>query len=118
MGGLADRKFDVLSEAAAGPAQFPEAPWGSQEHEATAAQAGALREIKTALDARAFAPFLLHGVTGSGKTWVYLEAIAHARAAGFSALALVPEIALTPQLAVRFRARLGDERPVTSCGPF
>ncbi|HUJ25217.1 MAG TPA: primosomal protein N', partial [Myxococcales bacterium] len=60
--------------------------------------------------------FLLHGVTGSGKTWVYLEAIAHFRARGLSALALVPEIALTPQLAGRFRARFGDDVAVLHSG--
>jgi primosomal protein N' (replication factor Y) len=52
--------------------------------------------------------FLLHGVTGSGKTEVYLRVIAEARARGQGALMLVPEIALTPQLVSRFRARFGD----------
>jgi primosomal protein N' (replication factor Y) (superfamily II helicase) len=52
--------------------------------------------------------FLLHGVTGSGKTEVYLRVIATALDAGRTALVLVPEISLTPQLAARFRARFGD----------
>ncbi|HMI93950.1 MAG TPA: primosomal protein N', partial [Polyangiales bacterium] len=52
--------------------------------------------------------FLLHGVTGSGKTEVYLRVIAEARARGLGALILVPEIALTPQLVSRFRGRFGD----------
>ncbi len=52
--------------------------------------------------------FLLHGVTGSGKTEVYLRVIAEARARGLGALMLVPEIALTPQLVSRFRGRFGD----------
>jgi len=52
--------------------------------------------------------FLLHGVTGSGKTEVYLRVIAEARARGLGALILVPEIALTPQLVARFRGRFGD----------
>ncbi|MEO1095137.1 MAG: primosomal protein N' [Cyanobacteria bacterium J06638_28] len=51
---------------------------------------------------------LLHGVTGSGKTEVYLQAIAPKLAAGYSALVLVPEIGLTPQLTERFQQRFGD----------
>jgi primosomal protein N' (replication factor Y) len=59
---------------------------------------------------------LLHGVTGSGKTEVYLHAIAAAREAGKGALLLVPEIALTPQLVGRFRARFGDDIAVLHSG--
>ena len=54
-----------------------------------------------------FAPFLLDGVTGSGKTEVYLDAIADCLASGRQALVLVPEIGLTPQTLARFRTRLG-----------
>ncbi|MBD1940229.1 primosomal protein N' [Microcoleus sp. FACHB-68] len=56
-----------------------------------------------------FAQVLLHGVTGSGKTEVYLQAIAPVLQRGESALVLVPEIGLTPQLTDRFRARFGQK---------
>ena len=69
------------------------------------AQAEALARLSAALHSGEFSPFLLHGVTGSGKTEVYLQAIAIALAAGKSALVLVPEIALTPQLVGRFKRR-------------
>ncbi|HEY9764385.1 MAG TPA: primosomal protein N' [Trichocoleus sp.] len=57
----------------------------------------------------AFSQVLLHGVTGSGKTEVYLQAIAPRLAAGDSVLVLVPEIGLTPQLTDRFRRRFGNQ---------
>ncbi|MDZ8090826.1 MAG: primosomal protein N' [Nostoc sp. DedQUE05] len=72
----------------------------------TTAQASALATIQT-LDK--FAQVLLHGVTGSGKTEVYLQAIAPLLNQGKSALVLVPEIGLTPQLTDRFRARFGNK---------
>jgi primosomal protein N' (replication factor Y) len=65
----------------------------------------ALREIVVALDSRKYQPFLLHGVTGSGKTEVYLRAIDEALSRGRQALLLVPEISLTGQLVAYFRAR-------------
>ncbi len=59
---------------------------------------------------------LLHGVTGSGKTEVYLQAIAPLLKAQRSALVLVPEIGLTPQLTDRFRSRFGDKVRVYHSG--
>jgi primosomal protein N' (replication factor Y) len=60
--------------------------------------------------------FLLHGVTGSGKTEVYLQAVADTLAGGRTAIVLVPEIALTPQTLHRFEARFGDVIAVLHSG--
>jgi primosomal protein N' (replication factor Y) len=75
----------------------------------TAAQQAALRTIEARLDAPQGGRLLLHGVTGSGKTEVYLQAVSAALERGRSAIVLVPEIALTPQTAGRFERRFGDE---------
>ncbi len=71
-------------------------------------QATALEAITAALDAERTTTFLLHGVTASGKTEVYLRALERCFAQGRQAIILVPEIALTPQTVGRFRARFGD----------
>jgi primosomal protein N' (replication factor Y) (superfamily II helicase) len=81
------------------------------------AQSVALQKIKNAMDTRVIptsnsqlptATFLLHGVTGSGKTEIYLQAIAHALEQGKGAIVLVPEISLTPQTVERFKARFSS----------
>jgi primosomal protein N' (replication factor Y) (superfamily II helicase) len=75
-------------------------------------QAAALEAITRAMsqsgDAAKGRVFLLHGVTGSGKTEVYLQAIAHALEQGKGAIVLVPEISLTPQTVERFKARFSS----------
>ncbi len=75
----------------------------------TEAQTEALAVINRGIEERARTTFLLRGVTGSGKTEVYLRAIDRALALGRTAIVLVPEIALTTQLETRFRRRFGDE---------
>ncbi len=68
-------------------------------------QQTAIDEINKSIDCNSFAGFLLHGVTGSGKTEVYLRNVEQCLLAKRQALILVPEISLTPQLVARFRAR-------------
>jgi primosomal protein N' (replication factor Y) len=73
----------------------------------TADQAVAAAALRAAVDAKNFSVTLLAGVTGSGKTEVYFEAIAACLAAGRQALVLLPEIALSAQILARFAARFG-----------
>jgi primosomal protein N' (replication factor Y) len=80
------------------------------------AQADAVSAVVGTLQRRERATFLLYGVTGSGKTEVYLRAMAAAQAKIAGALLLLPEIALTPQLVSRYRARFGDDLAVLHSG--
>ena len=78
------------------------------EFHLTEAQAAALREINEAQESGKYAAFLLHGVTGSGKTEIYIRAMRDALARGRTAMMLVPEIALTPVFSRRLRAHFGQ----------
>jgi primosomal protein N' (replication factor Y) (superfamily II helicase) len=73
----------------------------------TEEQANALVILKQQLDSKAYKESLIHGITGSGKTEVYLQLISHCFEIGKKAIMLVPEIALTPQMVERFVSRFG-----------
>ncbi|HTU68810.1 MAG TPA: primosomal protein N' [Candidatus Baltobacteraceae bacterium] len=100
-GALEEREVEparARSFKALGDAPFPPTP----------EQAVALERVGSALDTRAFRELLLFGVTGSGKTYVYVEAIKRVVREGGRAIVLVPEISLTPQTARRFEESFGD----------
>jgi len=78
-------------------------------HVLTQGQQAVLDEVESALEKGLYAAFLLHGVTGSGKTEVYIRAMQTALDRGKSAMMLVPEIALTPVFSRRLRQSFGEE---------
>jgi len=90
------------------PDSVPEAVPGDKPRTPTRAQAAAISAIGDAVDGGRYEAFLLHGVTGSGKTEVYLAAAARALARGRSAIILVPEITISYQIVGWFKARFGD----------
>lgn len=75
----------------------------------TLEQQQALTQIIPKIQVKEHHSFLLHGITGSGKTQVYIEAVAAARDNNRQAIVLVPEIALTSQIVARFKARFGED---------
>ncbi len=75
----------------------------------TEQQRSAVDALHAAIAEKTYRPFLLHGVTGSGKTQVYIEALRRALELGRTAIVLVPEISLTPQTVRRFRSHFGDD---------
>jgi primosomal protein N' (replication factor Y) len=87
----------------------------SQPHKLNEEQAAAVEALATSMSRRAFGATLLHGVTGSGKTEVYLRAIQAALASGGGVILLVPEVALTPQTVARLRSRLEAIAPGHRC---
>ena len=105
--------FEAVEEDKAGPPQRPALPEGPTLSAGQKAAADALVE---AVQAESFQPFLLDGVTGAGKTEVYLEAVAAAIAGEGQALVLLPEIALTEAWLQRFHKRFGFEPTVWHSG--
>jgi primosomal protein N' (replication factor Y) len=101
---MARRKLLALTPEPLTAAAMAERP----PHVLNPSQQAALDQIELGLQSRAFATYLLQGVTGSGKTEIYLRAIDEALRLGRGALLLVPEIALTPAVASQFFHRFGD----------
>lgn len=112
---ILDRSEDLAAAGGPDPSLAGGAGDASVIPELTAEQQVAVAEICARLG-QGFAPFLIHGVTGSGKTEVYMRVISEVLARGQTALVLVPEISLTPQLAGRFRARFGDAVAILHSG--
>ncbi|MCD1257904.1 primosomal protein N' [Paenibacillus athensensis] len=103
-GALAVRETEVLRDPYAGRsfARTSALPL-------TPEQTGVFAAIQSAVAEQRHEVFLLHGVTGSGKTEVYLQSIQQALDQGREAIVLVPEISLTPQMVERFKGRFGDQ---------
>lgn len=94
-----------IKESHMGAEDFPI----SGPHKPTEEQSKALKHVIDVIDKKKYETFLLHGITSSGKTEVYLQAIDHALNKGRQAIMLVPEISLTPQTVERFVSRFGDK---------
>ncbi|MFQ5608814.1 MAG: primosomal protein N', partial [Woeseiaceae bacterium] len=103
------RRFEARAEAAASDDAGTAAPGPALNAE----QSKAVSQVRAC---EGFAAFVLYGVTGSGKTEVYLHLIEDALTKGRQSLVLVPEIGLTPQLVARFRERLGVEPALLHSG--
>ena len=108
--GLEEKGLALVEDREVERDPFAGIPTGEdQAHTPTDRQNDVIRTLACAFDAGPKEPFLLHGVTGSGKTLVYIELLNHVLAQGKGAIVLVPEISLTPQTVARFRARFGDQ---------
>ncbi|MFB6350705.1 MAG: DEAD/DEAH box helicase family protein [Bradymonadaceae bacterium] len=117
LGGLVDRGFLTVDEREVYRDPFESEPVPEAvDHELTDDQTEALEAIRDARDRGDYEGFVLHGVTGSGKTEVYMRAIRDAIANGERALVLLPEIALTPQFVAVFRAHFGGDIAVQHSG--
>jgi primosomal protein N' (replication factor Y) len=106
---LVKRSLIEIIEEPAAFAVSRSKPRPSVEFDFNPAQQAALNRLREAVDARTFSGILLHGVTGSGKTAVYLAGMRAVLDAGRSAILLVPEIGLTPAVAADLHQIFGDE---------
>ena len=117
LGGLEKRGFIEADEREVYRDPFESEPVPEPvDHELTEDQKTALDAIEAARERGEYEGFVLHGVTGSGKTEVYMRAIRSAVADGETALVLLPEIALTPQFVAVFRAHFDDNIAVLHSG--
>ena len=103
--GLVEVFSDAVRRDPLAHTQLPE----TDEHTLTSAQQTVLDKILDQVKQETYAAFLLHGVTGSGKTEIYIRAMSAALERGRSAMMLVPEIALTPVFSRRLRSHFGDQ---------
>ena len=100
---------EVFEEAVRRDPMAHSASWPVEDYTLTAAQSAVFETIREQVDEETYGAFLLHGVTGSGKTEIYIRAMHAALARGRSAMMLVPEIALTPVFSRRLRSHFGDK---------
>ena len=115
--GLEEKGLALVEDREVERDPFADVPTGEdQTHTPTDRQEEVIGTLTSAFDAGPTEPFLLHGVTGSGKTLVYMEVLSHVLAQGRGAIVLVPEISLTPQTVARFRGRFGDQVAVLHSG--
>jgi primosomal protein N' (replication factor Y) len=108
-GALRETTHRVAATARRGPVE-------AQDFTPTQEQGRAIEAIASAVERGGFSEFLLQGITGSGKTFVYIRAIARTIARGGRAIVLVPEISLTPQTARRFEGAFGERVAVLHSG--
>lgn len=106
----------VIEFADPAPADSEAGGLSEFRHTLTASQKPALEELTHRLDRHEFSTVLLHGITASGKTEIYLRLVEHSLEAGRTALVLVPEIALTPAIHEQFRLRFGNLMAVLHSG--